>query len=337
MRRKRVRPSTGPAVATRGQRRDLAGRGPRDEAAKPDLSHRSHRLADGRSLGFAEYGEHGGFPVLFFHGTPGSRLDASPLTGAAATAGVRLLALDRPGMGLSDPAPERTIPDWADDVGAFAEAQGLERFSVLGYSSGGPYALAVAAATGAAGERSRLYGCGVVSGNSPVDDPEVSRTLPVDSKVFNYVARWRPRLAARGTDMMLRVARRPAAWWPRPIARAFALQYSQSDREVLAAMSHAHPPESGMDGFVEAVRQGGGGVATDMLLEIGDWGFDLEEVTLDVQLWYGSADPMVPLVQGELLAKRLPHSELHVVDGGGHLVLFDRTADILAALVPEAL
>jgi pimeloyl-ACP methyl ester carboxylesterase len=110
----------------------------------------SVELNDGRRIGYAVYGATDGRPVMFFSGTPGSRLDAR-VGGAGAVAdqrGVRLVVVERPGYGLSDRKPGRRVVDWPDDVRQVADRLGLERFSAYGYSGGGPHALACAARLG---------------------------------------------------------------------------------------------------------------------------------------------------------------------------------------------
>jgi pimeloyl-ACP methyl ester carboxylesterase len=100
---------------------------------------RTIRLLDGRRLGYAEWGDPGGRPLFFFHGWPGSRIEGYLGDEAARARGVRLIAIDRPGMGLSDFQQHRTLVDWPDDVVQVAAALGLNRFAVLGISGGGPY------------------------------------------------------------------------------------------------------------------------------------------------------------------------------------------------------
>ena len=102
-------------------------------------------LPDGRDLAYEEYGDPAGFPVLSFHGGLSSHLDAAPAGAAAREAGIRLVAPDRPGMGLSTFQPGRTLLDWPEDVTALAHALGIERFAVMGWSAGGPYAAVCAA------------------------------------------------------------------------------------------------------------------------------------------------------------------------------------------------
>ncbi len=101
-------------------------------------------LPDGRRLGYAEYGDPEGWPLMFFHGTPGSRVMARFAAPKAREMGVRLIAPERPGFGLSDFKPQRQLLDWAEDVRELAEVLNLERFAVAGVSGGGPYVAACA-------------------------------------------------------------------------------------------------------------------------------------------------------------------------------------------------
>jgi pimeloyl-ACP methyl ester carboxylesterase len=105
-----------------------------------DGTARTIRLRGGRRLGYAERGDPGGRPLLYFHGWPGSRVEGCLGDEPARAKGIRLMALDRPGMGLSDHQPRRALVDWPDDVIEVAAALRLDRFAVLGISGGGPYA-----------------------------------------------------------------------------------------------------------------------------------------------------------------------------------------------------
>src|SRR5215469_2306795 len=91
-------------------------------------------LSGGRRLGYAQYGRPDGEPIMYFHGHPGSRLEASLAHDAAAASGFRVIALDRPGYGLSDFQPRRVVTDWPADVAAAADALGIDTFSVAGGS-----------------------------------------------------------------------------------------------------------------------------------------------------------------------------------------------------------
>ena len=123
------------------------------------------RLADGRRLGYAEYGDPEGKPLFYCHGFPASRLEAALLDPSARKAGVRVVAADRPGCGLSDFQPDRRIGDWPGDVVELAGALGIDRFAVVGVSGGGPYALACARKI-----PQRLTAAAVVCGLGPVGE-----------------------------------------------------------------------------------------------------------------------------------------------------------------------
>ncbi len=104
-------------------------------------------LPDGRKLSFAEYGAADGRPVLFCHGAPGSRWQVLPgMAEIAENQGLHLIVPERPGYGLSDALPGRTLTDWAGDAAALMDYLGIPQFGVLGYSLGGAYALACASA-----------------------------------------------------------------------------------------------------------------------------------------------------------------------------------------------
>src|SRR5258706_454018 len=119
----------------------------------------SIQLHDGRTLAYAEYGEPEGRALLYFHGGADSRLEARLLAEQARCAGIRLIGIDRPGMGRSHFKKGRRLLDWPDDVIELADHLGIERFAVIGVSGGGPYALACAYKI-----PNRLIACGIAAG-----------------------------------------------------------------------------------------------------------------------------------------------------------------------------
>jgi pimeloyl-ACP methyl ester carboxylesterase len=153
-----------------------------------------HALPDGRALGWAEYGDPAGAPLLFFHGTPGCRYTAGLMAEAALTAGVRLIGVDRPGLGVSDPAPRRTLRSWPDDVASLADGLGLDRFAVAGWSGGGVHALAC-------GWRipERLTACIVLAGVASPDTPGQGDSLPPFLRAVQVTTIRAPRLSRSGS------------------------------------------------------------------------------------------------------------------------------------------
>ena len=119
-------------------------------------------LPDGRTLGFADYGDPGGRPLFYCHGWPGSRLQARTIDEHGRRRGLRVIAPDRPGIGLSDARPGRGFSDWPADIAGLADSLRIDRFLLLGISGGGPYALAAAALL-----PDRIDAVAVVSGAPP--------------------------------------------------------------------------------------------------------------------------------------------------------------------------
>src|SRR5207249_3545106 len=99
------------------------------------------RLRDGRTLGTHEFGDPEGAPVFYFHGHPGCGREATILHDAAVDAHLRIVALDRPGMGRSTYQRGRRIADGSRDVAEAADQLQVGPFKVIGFSGGGPYAL----------------------------------------------------------------------------------------------------------------------------------------------------------------------------------------------------
>jgi pimeloyl-ACP methyl ester carboxylesterase len=139
------------------------------------------RLRDGRELGYARYGRQDGEPIFYFHGHPGSRLEARFAQPVAAAAGLLVVALDRPGYGLSTVKPGRAITDWPAEVAEAADQFGFSRFFVAGASGGGPYALACAWRL-----PRRVIRATVMSGAGPFQAPGVTHGM-----------RWQNRLGFR--------------------------------------------------------------------------------------------------------------------------------------------
>src|SRR5215471_15799708 len=130
------------------------------------------RLAGGRRLGFAEYGEPAGRPVFYCHGWPSCRLEPRAFESTISKLGLRLIAPDRPGYGLSEPRPKRTLSDWAADISNLADQLHIERFDLLGISGGGPYALACAARI-----PHRLLSVVLICSLAPLASPELTRGM----------------------------------------------------------------------------------------------------------------------------------------------------------------
>lgn len=226
---------------------------------------RQIRLDDGRLLGLAEYGDPAGVPVFFCHGTPSSRI-MHPDASAAAELGVRLIALDRPGCGLSDFQPNRRFLDWPDDVVQVADQLGLERFGVVGVSGGGPYVAACAFKIPERLTTAVMVGC-----MGPSDVPGVMDGMPTIRKVGAMVGRVAPGLL------------RPLIWLsqnPQRNLERFVAGYTAHNPEPDQAL-FARPEFMNMlkASYLESTRPGVRGFAWEVRLVSRPWGFRLQDIS----------------------------------------------------------
>ena len=278
-------------------------------------------LPGGRQLGYATYGSHDNWPILFFHGTPGSRHTAH-LAGLVGTAQEsRVIALERPGFGLSDPVPGREIRDWPADVETAADALGIGRFSLFGYSGGAPFSLATAAALG-----DRVASIAVVSGMGPTHHPSAAAQLTRGQRVRRFgTANFSPLV-------------RLIAWWIGRKVTSDVQEFlrKRAEDSPPADRKHMERPEIRaviQQDLLEAYRQGGGAVAHEFGLLSRPWGFDLDAVTQPMQLWHGSDDDVVPIWLAETVAEALPHADQRFLSDAAHLLLLDHMDAILEQLL----
>ncbi len=283
-------------------------------------SDKTIRLPDGRDLGYAEYGAPAGKALFFFHGWPSSRINALSFHGdeIAGRLNVRLVAIDRPGTGLSSFQPRRRFLDWPQDVVCLADQLKLEKFAVLSYSAGSPYALACAAKI-----PERLTAAGVISGvGQPFSAPGVTKGMPTIA--LWTTARIHPRLTALLFNMMFK----SMANAPRDRLPANARQAMMAEADFEYIQQHPEVNASSLAGGVEALRQGGYGPAYDASLYWKPWGFRLEEIRMPVHIWHGEADVNAPFAaHGKYLAEHLPQARPVFYPGEGHISLVHKYAE----------
>lgn len=278
-------------------------------------------LTDGRHLGYAEYGDPQGRPILFFHGQPGNRLFRYPEDGFLAASGIRLVTVDRPGYGLSDFQEGRRLLDWPQDVLELADSFGLGRFAVLGFSAGGPYALACAIRI-----PQRITRVGLADSAPPMDVHEISAIAPFPLRMNSFLARRLPTVLKFTFANYWRYSRRN----PEAFIKMAIKQSPQPDRDILT-----RPDIYAMlvDVWKENVRVDCRGYVQDVEVLMGPWGFRLHDVTADVLLWQGEADANTPQAWARYMARELPHCQATFSPDEGHFALFTHWKEILEALV----
>jgi pimeloyl-ACP methyl ester carboxylesterase len=283
------------------------------------------RLRSGRRLGYAEYGRADGWPVLFFHGFPGSRYEGRLLDATARRKGVRLIAPDRPGFGLSDFKPGRRIVHWPFDVAELADRLGVGRFSVLGYSGGGPYAAICAHRLS-----HRLLATGILSGMGPTDAPSGVQGMRLFGQLELALARRTPWMAA----YLYRLAYWGIRHRPGRVLSWVQGRLPEPDQAVLEDPQVAQVVE---DSFAESARLGTRGGEWELTLLSNPWGVRLGEIRAPVDLWHGELDITVPAAMARYVAETLPRCRATFYRREGHFSLACHyTEEILGALLPQA-
>jgi pimeloyl-ACP methyl ester carboxylesterase len=284
-----------------------------------DKLNQQSALPDGRRLGYAEYGDPRGEPILYFHGWPGSRLEPQALTGMATSIQAWLLALDRPGYGLSDFQPGRKLLDWPQDVSAFADRLGLGQFAVLGVSGGGPYAAACAARLGSRVSRLTLA-CAI----GPLKSALGTRNMERLNRWMLFLAGTAPQLARLLVGFGLERMRKK----PERFVSQLERRLPECDRQVLARPQFR---QALMASFAEGLRPGVSGATYDGGLYAQPWGFELSEIRAPVRLWHGQADVVVPPAMTRAYIEAIPQCRANIVPGEGHFsLIFNHGHDFLA-------
>ena len=263
-------------------------------------------LPDGRRLGCAEYGDPEAMPVLYCHGFPSCRLEPAILP----VSGIRLIALDRPGYGQSDPLPDRTLLDWPRDVAAAADALGLDRFAIAGMSGGAPYAAACAALL-----RDRITGLALICGIAPPGYGWETGGAAAQFMLLDRLPGTIPLIAA--------LARRLVVGVDSAMLSRVMLRFGRLPEADCAVMAEGIGVGL-LDSFREGLRQGIEGAVADARLYTRPWGFEPGDIGTPTVIWHGSLDNQVPVAAAQVYARLIPHARLCILEHEGHFSLVVR-------------
>jgi pimeloyl-ACP methyl ester carboxylesterase len=277
----------------------------------------------GVTLRVRESGDGDGEPVLYFHGTPGSRLDLAWADEVVAASGAPMIAFDRPGYGGSTQVPFslRSVARMAVQA---ADLIGLDRFRTLGWSGGGPFALATAVVA-----PERVPAVGIIAGAAPFQlVPGALEPLSDGDKAAERLLPHDPQGAAvgftEGFDMSAALQSESALY------EMFEPMLSEWDRTQWTANGHS---QAVLASLREALRTGVWGCAWDNVAWIGAWDVDPTTVRCPVLLWYGTEDRMASPAHARWFEENLPTAELTMWEGEGHLLAFAHLTEMLGELL----
>lgn len=277
----------------------------------------------GRSIEVLLAGDSTGFPLVTHHGTPCEMTMFADWHSLCLERGARLISASRPGYGESSRNSHRSVLDAAKDTAAILDQLGHRTFVTLGWSGGGPHALAcaatlpgrcLAAATlGGVGE----YGTGLdyLAGMGPENVDEYSAAIKGEQPLRDWLTQ-----NATGYGSVT----------GKEIADALGGLVPEVDRRVLSGAVADHMAAV----FRRALTHGFDGWVDDDLAFVRDWGFSLNEIRIPVSVWQGDLDRMVPVAHGRWLAGKIPNALGHIISGQGHLSL---AIDYRAAIVDDLL
>jgi pimeloyl-ACP methyl ester carboxylesterase len=282
-------------------------------------------LNDGRRLGFITCGDEKGLPIFYCHGFPGSRLEVLMADDIATRLSIRLIGVDRPGYGLSDPQPSRSLTSWASDIAELAEILQISRFHILGVSGGGPYAAACAYMLPL-----RLLSVGILCGLAPISSPGILHGMNAFNRCGLLLSARMPSIVKNTLiPVSLLIRHHPNIAWS-----FVALRAKQPDRSFL----HRRGIRQVMCmTFREAMRSGIDGACSDLRLYAGDWGFRLNDIRVPVNLWHGEKDHIVPVTMGRWMAATIPecHAEFSAMDGHFSLII-DKMQHVLKKMISRS-
>jgi pimeloyl-ACP methyl ester carboxylesterase len=271
-------------------------------------------LKDGRRLGYAQFGSMSAPPVFYFHGWPGSRLEA----GFFDVPGVKMIGVDRPGYGLSDPQSKRKLSDWPNDIVQLADHLGHEKFAVVGMSGGGPYAAACAHAL-----KDRVTRAAIIAGLGPPDAPGMTNNR---------------------VGFLLNMGQRPITSAVLFLAMRTLIRDAQAEKRF-AAMRRRVPRASKdietmtpdflhmlLTSFREGVRVSARGASSDARIYGEPWPFALHEIKVPVRIWHGQADTQVPVSIGRHYAAHIPTAKGTFPEEEGHVSI---VANYIEAIIAD--
>jgi pimeloyl-ACP methyl ester carboxylesterase len=280
-------------------------------------------VRDGRRLGFAEFGSPHGDAVIWMHGTPGARRQI-PIEARtfADREGLRIIGVDRPGIGSSTPHVYRNLADWTDDLVLLADTLGIGAMRLIGLSGGGPYVLAAGAAL-----PERVLGVTVIGGVAPSVGEDA-----VEGGVVGFARHLAPVVAVGRVPIGLALTLgirlvRPLAG---RVLDAYALVQPEGDKRLL---SRPEVKAMFVDDLLNGSRKQITAPLSDLLLFSRDWGFRVEDVKVPVHWFHGDGDHIVPFAHGAHVVDLLPDATLHAMEGESHLAGLGRAEDILTALM----
>jgi len=269
-------------------------------------------LEDGRKLGFIDYGNPNGLPIILLHGTPGSRVFGFENEPLLINNELRIITPERPGYGLSDSFQNRTINDFSHDIEQLANSLNIDKFHVAGVSGGGPYVLACAYCL-----PSRVLSATLIASATPTGLSGFFKGMSLGNKVAFILAKYMPFLLKPLYMYSANLIQKH----PEKLLQGINSQLCSWDQQVLSNLEEDGKIETFIYHIREAYQQGYLGAYSDMMLLTKPWGIDFQALKLPIFMWHGESDTLMPISSAKSFSKILPNPECFFIKQAGHLLL----------------
>lgn len=270
------------------------------------------KLEDGRQLSYSKYGKEGGYPIIFLHGSPGSRVSLEEEM--YSRLGVEMIYPERPGYGNSSPNPTANFKSWAQDVVSVLDHLGIEKVDIAGVSAGGAYALACVAY-----HPNRFRSATLVAAAAPPQTPNYQEGMAFGNRLAIWMSKYAP--------FLIRLASRNFAnqsmKYPDQVWQKLAKQLCEADQVILQKAKAEGTYSVFLDHLKEAFKNGIEGHVADIRTIARPWAIPFECIECPVYLWHGTEDTLSPMAGAKALAASLPSIEAQYLLGHGHLLADD--------------
>jgi pimeloyl-ACP methyl ester carboxylesterase len=277
------------------------------------------KLYDGRIIGYHEFGDGNGKPLFYFHGSgAGSGYFARGLDTIASQNKIRIIAPDRPGIGLSDFQQDRTILDWSKDILQLAKSLNLTKFSIISESGGSVYALACAHEM-----PDRISSVSIVSGICPINAPfkkdDLTRQNRIMLSMFKRAPGWLLKSSFQKVQKGLQ--QNPEKYFLASVKRA-----KEAEKKIFVIEAYQ---KIFIKSVLAAFDQGFDGPLKDIRLTFSDWGFEIKDITSKIYLWHGMDDQSAPVTMAKYLEENIPNAAAKYLPDEGHIsVLWNHGREI---------
>lgn len=299
-----------------------AGNGLLNKTVPMTKEYKTLQLLDGRNLAYIEYGDPKGEPVFHCHSIFGSKLElAFDAHRIAQKKSVRLIVLDRPGYGASDPNPEASFINWSKDLVQLADHLNIGKFSLIGYVMGGMYALACAHEIP---ERINRI-ASISNGMMPESSSDYKEFIPF-YRMNIRLAKYMPKAYGFISSILIK----GAVSDPDSFIEQMSENLNKADRTLMDSLSFKHELITSLK---EAFLQGGKACSHEMIQFTHDWSFKLSDIKIPVDVWHGKTDCHQPLILSERFVEHINDTTLYIKEDAGHYMFFTHWEEIVESLL----